>query len=305
MEIKTEDLKNYRPAHIEFVVNTSSCLLPEHIVLPEGEITADVVIEHMERMFVTENHALTVDRVMDHVEKTEIRKKINNILEDLLPVLEEDVLKKSVAAKEAKKELDNALTHVANYDLEAKVLAKTVKAGVVEMKLDQKFTWRIPYKGTFYYYTFIDKEMRLVKISEMSPKERQELFNQAKINEDYFDHGILKNNTVSVSNDDFVQNSIDAMQGIIDNSDSFNRIEITGTGIDSTIIVEKHEDFDTTEVGNVNNEHGGNHEAPIIEESSTTMNINTEEPTFENGGKSLKDTLKKNGKTATQIRKKE
>lgn len=293
---KTEELKNYRPAHIEFVVNTSSCLLPEHIVLPEGEITADIVIEHMERMFVTENHALTVDRIMDHVEKAEIRKKVNNILEDLLPVLEEDVLKKSVAFKEAKKELDNALTHVANYELEAKALAKVVKAGVVEMKLDQKFTWRIPYKGIFYYYTFIDKEMRLVKISEMSPKERQELFNQAKINEDYFDHGILKNNSVSIPDvTDKDQDEIDAIRAIQKemNESSNEKVE------DENTISQVAE-----ETGVVNDEHGGNHEA-CTPENREEIPTTPEPPTFENGGKSLKDTLKKNGKTATQKGKKD
>lgn len=179
-----QKLENYRPAHIEFTVSPDETPVPENL----GKFdNSDDAVLFMQKNFFSLNAGITVNRHMDNFEKNELRKKYNEILEDLLPKFEQelrDAMQEYNAAKAVK---ENAIEQVNVYTNQAKATAVEVKRGLVEMQLDELFTWKIPYKGRYYFFTFIDNEIRLVRISDMTENEKSELFAQGKINEEYFD----------------------------------------------------------------------------------------------------------------------
>lgn len=179
-------VENYRPAHIEFDVAHDGTNVPENLGVFND---ADEAMIFMNKEFFTTNQGVTVARFMDNFEKNEIRKKVNDILENRLPDLEQKAREAVEEYNAAKLNRDNAIGMVNSYTNEAKQLAIEVKRGVVEIKLDEQFTWKLPYKGRYYWFTFIDNSIRLVKITDMSSSEKQELFSQGKVNEEVFDHG--------------------------------------------------------------------------------------------------------------------
>ena len=153
---KTE---NYRPSYIEFTVSPDETPVPENL----GKFdNADEAVLFMQKNFFSLNAGITVNRHMDNYEKNELRKKYNDILENLLPKFEQelrDAMQEYNAAKAVK---ENAIEQVNVYTNQAKATAVEVKRGLVEMRLDELFTWKIPYKGRYYFFTFIDNEIRLV-----------------------------------------------------------------------------------------------------------------------------------------------
>ena len=56
-----------------------------------------------------------------------------------------------------------------------------------EMKLDDSMTFKVPFKGRFYVYTYIDKMVRLVAIRDIPEHEKGELFSQSASNEQFID----------------------------------------------------------------------------------------------------------------------
>ena len=189
LKTRTMETKPYRPAHIDFDVAADNNPIPER--LGEFEQSEDAEV-FMAKNFVTTNNAVTVNRFMDNFEKSELRKKYNDILENLLPVLEQKFRDAMAAFLDAKKEKEDAFEMVSAYTNEAKMTAIEVKRGLVEIKLDEQFTWKLPYKSRFYWFTYIDKEIRLVKITDMTENEKGELFSQGKVNEEVFENGEVK-----------------------------------------------------------------------------------------------------------------
>jgi predicted ribosome quality control (RQC) complex YloA/Tae2 family protein len=189
MEVK----KDYRPALIEFDVAPDGTNVPECL----GTFKTDEeALKHM-LTFTTTNQALTVNRYMDNIERAELRKKYNSLLEDQLPDLEQKLRDAVEEFNDAKKRKEDATEAVSAYTNEAKMLAQKVKRGLMEMRLDDKYTWRMPYKNRFYFFTYIDKQIRLVKIADMTQFEQTELFSQGKINEEVFDNGAVKTKSKS------------------------------------------------------------------------------------------------------------
>ena len=88
---------------------------------------------------------------MDNFEKSELRKAYNDIMENLLPKHEQDMRNAVEAYNHAKTAKDNAVQLVQAYINEARATAEEVKRGVVEMELDELFTWKLPYKGRYYF----------------------------------------------------------------------------------------------------------------------------------------------------------
>lgn len=186
--MSTQKSENYRPASLEFdVAHDGSLISP---MLGEFE-SAEEAVAYMNKNFVVFNNAVTVSRFMDNFEKSELRKKYNTILEERLPLLEQDAREASEKYNQAKAKKEEAIGMVNAFTTEAKLIAQEVKRGLVEMRLDEQFTWKIPYKGRYYWYTFIDFKVVLVKITDMTTTEKTELFSQGKINEDVIERGIL------------------------------------------------------------------------------------------------------------------
>jgi hypothetical protein len=163
--------EDYKPAWIEFNVADDS--VPQS--LGEFEKIDDA------RKFINDNAvaipiSITAQRHMDAFEKRQIRESYQEVLEDTLPKLEREysiALGKLNEAKRLEKEASEMMNAAIT---EAKLLAKQVKAGLVDMKLDELATFRIPYKDKYYFYTFIDNHLKLCAVRDIYESEKKELW---------------------------------------------------------------------------------------------------------------------------------
>jgi len=178
---KSED---YRPAYIEFDVATDGSLMPENF----GSFdSAEEAAKFMGGNMVVINQSLTVNRHMDNFEKKELRENYNHLLENVLPVNENNLSLATSRLSDAKKVHADAVAMVDATLAETKIIAAEVKRGLKEITLDDSMTYKIPYKGRFYIYTYIDKTVRLVAIRNIPEHERGELFSQSASNEVFID----------------------------------------------------------------------------------------------------------------------
>lgn len=176
--------KDYRPVHIEFDVATDNSLMPENFGTFE---TLEEAAKFMGGNMVVINQAMTVNRHMDHVEKKLLRDQCTDLLENILPVNERNHSLATNELAEAKKKEKEAGEMVSATINEAKMVAAEVKRGLKEMGLDDIATFKVPFKGRFYCYTFIDKAVRLVKIQDIPEYQKGELFTQSASNEAFID----------------------------------------------------------------------------------------------------------------------
>lgn len=180
----------YRPANIEFdVANSSQC--PDNFGLFENEKSVN---EFIGKNLIAINQGISVNRFMDNIEKTELRKEYQDLLELKMPLLERELMKATAAYEEAKKELADAKELVSATTNEVKTLAIEVKRGTKSIELDSQFTWRVPFNGRFYFYTYIDKNLKLCKISDILEYEKQEIFNASYQNEEFFNNNFPAEN---------------------------------------------------------------------------------------------------------------
>jgi len=181
--------QNYRPANIEFVVANASNM-PDNL----GEFqSAKEAVDFISKNVTAFNHKLSVVRFMDNFEKKELREQYIELLEVKLPLMEKDHEKAAEAFARAKKALADATELVSAITNEIKALAFEVKRGVREINLDDQFTWRVPFEGKYYFYTYIDKCIKLCKISEIPAHEKSELFANCAKNDEFFNDNFPKN----------------------------------------------------------------------------------------------------------------
>lgn len=176
------NLEDYRPVNIEFDVANSS-IVPDNLGQYENSQKA---LEFISKNIVGINQKVTVNRFMDHVEKIELRKEYSDLLENKLPILERDLMKASSVFEQAKKDLADAKEYVNATTNEAKALAVEVKRGTKEISLDDMFTWRVPFEGRYYFFTFIDNQIKLCKISDIPEHEKMDLYNAMNQNDEFF-----------------------------------------------------------------------------------------------------------------------
>lgn len=177
-----ETSETYRPANIEFNVDGGAIPLNIGFEFKEQPDAALFVAQHL----VGINSKAVVSRFMDNFEKSEIRKEYQEILEMKLPILEREMMKAMQEFTEAKKKLDDAKEYVSAATNETKALAVEVKRGLKEMELDDMNTWRVPIDGKYYFYTFMDNQIKLAKVLDIPPYEKTELFNATTHNESFF-----------------------------------------------------------------------------------------------------------------------
>lgn len=174
------ETENYRPANIEFNVAHDGTLMPENF----GEFeSAEAAAKFIGAKLISINQGITVARHMDSFEKKEIRAEYNDIMENELPSLEKKLSIATSELSEAKKKASDATSTYDAAIIQSKALAAVVKRGLKDMNLDENFTYRIAYKSRYYFYTYMDKQLKLCKISDIPEREKQELFNQMAENE--------------------------------------------------------------------------------------------------------------------------
>jgi hypothetical protein len=176
-----KSLENYRPANLEFEVNTNE------VPLNLGNFKTDKeAIEFINSKLTALGQKITALRFIDNFEKSEIRKEYNDLLENKLPFLKKDLQKAEMELKEAKDKVKELQSQVDGTITEAESLAVQVKIGTKEINLDDNFTWRVAYNGKYFYYTFIDNQIKLAKIAIIPDYEKSELFNQQENNAAFF-----------------------------------------------------------------------------------------------------------------------
>ena len=180
--MKNED---YRPKNITFDVAMDETVMPE--ALGEFKKHEDVLKFLGNAKLTTINQAMTASRHMDATEKKEIRENYIDVLENVLPRLEKDHSVKTQAFNEAKKAEKDAHEMVNASISEAKILARDAKRGLKPITLDDVYTFRLPYKGRYYFYTWIDGVLKLCKISDIPEHEKTEIWNAMAANEEFIE----------------------------------------------------------------------------------------------------------------------
>jgi len=172
---------DYRPANIEFDVANSS-ILPDNLGKFE---TAKNAIDFIHANFLGVNQKISVLRFMDNFEKSEIRKEYSELLEHELPSLEKKLQIANQIFEQAKKGLSEAKEMVNATINTVKALSNEVKLGTKEITLDDQFTWRIPFNGNYYFFTFIDLQLKLAKVSAIPEHEKMDVLNSLSQNEKF------------------------------------------------------------------------------------------------------------------------
>jgi hypothetical protein len=176
---------NYRPATIEFDVAHDGSNVPQSF----GEFTtAEEAAKFLGSNFTSINQALTVSRHMDAKEKTEIRREYNDLLENILPSREKELSAATIEFNAAKKKQGECQELVNATVTEVKSLAMEVKRGLVDIKLDDMHTSRIPYRGRYYFFTYMDKQLKLCAIRDIPEHEKGEIWNAMAANEEFIDN---------------------------------------------------------------------------------------------------------------------
>lgn len=172
----------YRPSDIQFSVDGQG--MPENLGFHFENATAasEFIGKHTRGI----NSNVRASRYMDNFEKRMIREDYQELLEDRIPMLEKAVTKAKMAFELAKKELADAQEAMNATHNEAVSLAKEVKRGIVEMELDDLYTWKVPVEDRYYFYTFIDNQIKLCKITDIPAHEKGEIFNVMHNNREFF-----------------------------------------------------------------------------------------------------------------------
>ena len=174
----------YRPAVIEFPVVHDGTNVPETLGKFE---TAEEMSKFLGANLIVVNTSLIVNRFLDNKEKRDLRDLCMTLLEDDVPVYARRLNEADTLLANAKKALKDAQER---YDAEiAKVrdLSAEAKKGLREMNLDEKYTFRVPYKGSYYFFTWLDQVLKLCLIRVIPEHERQDLYNASAGNEEWID----------------------------------------------------------------------------------------------------------------------
>ncbi len=174
----------YRPVNIEFNVAHDGSLMPETLGSFE---TPEEVSKFIGGNLTAVNQALTVMRHMDLKEKKELQEKYSELLENIVPIYKSKLYEAELALADAKKALKEAEERYNAEMADVQDLASEKKRGLRDMNLDEKYTFRVPYQGRYYFYTWIDKVLKLCLIRNIPETEKQDLFNAMANNEQYID----------------------------------------------------------------------------------------------------------------------
>jgi hypothetical protein len=184
----------YRPANIEFNVAHDGSNVPETF----GEFKdAEEAMAFLGSNLIAVNSAITAARHMDFKEKTDLRNECTDIMENQVPVYEKGLSDAENALNDAKKKLKTAEEAYDFVISQAKSIANEVKRGLKDMELDELFTVRIAYKSRHYFFTYIDKQLKLCLIRDIPESEKAEIWNQMAGNEIFIDTNFGEKKTKS------------------------------------------------------------------------------------------------------------
>ena len=161
-----DKLKNYEPEFIEVVLDEATMeKYADMLVIFKGARNVEEVIKQLQDNFSAEfPEKEVVRRRLDGFEIANIREEYCAIQENELPDAIREQLDAYEKAKRIKKEADDNLLTVRKNIAD---LAARVKDGSEDYKLSSKNTVKLACSGNFFYFSWINDEMRLVKVEKV------------------------------------------------------------------------------------------------------------------------------------------
>lgn len=175
-------VKDYLPAVIEFTTKTSE--VPENLGTFE---TPEDVQKFMSENFIAMPKQIETNRLLDDYEKEHIRNEYITELEENLPVYQKQHFERAAeteSAKEAEKRAKETVNASFN---KIEALSKEVRKGIAEINLDPATTYEVAFGGNYYYYTWINGELKLAKIKKIPDHDISDLFNSSERNKAFFE----------------------------------------------------------------------------------------------------------------------
>ena len=175
------DLKNYRPAKIDFVLDDKAKeTFKDVMVLCKGAKSSKEPLKVFKEKFnclFPEGELAT--RKYDTHEIAMIREEYCLKEENDVPKRKQELQETLEAIKAMKKNAEEAYNSIL---LEIADLAARVKEGTTDIKLSSTETVRIALNGYFLFYSWVDGEMKLVKTQKIPDWDRGGLWSQEDVN---------------------------------------------------------------------------------------------------------------------------
>lgn len=159
-------LKNYEPDFIEIKLDDATReKYADMLVIFKGAKNVDEVITQLRDNFSAEfPEKEVVRRALDEFEITNIREEYCTIQENELPDAIREQLDAYEKAKRIKKDADDNLLKVRKNIAD---LAARVKDGAEDYHLSNKNTVKLACAGRFFYFSWINEQMQLVKVEKI------------------------------------------------------------------------------------------------------------------------------------------
>lgn len=175
------DLKEYRPAKIDFVLDDKAKeTFKDVMVLCKGAKSSKEPLKVFKEKFnclFPEGELAT--RQYDAHEIAMIREEYCLKEENDVPKRKQELQETLEAIKAMKKNAEEAYNSIL---LEIADLAARVKEGTTDFKLSSTETVRIALNGYFLFYSWVDGEMKLVKAQKIPDWDRGGLWSQEDVN---------------------------------------------------------------------------------------------------------------------------
>lgn len=175
------DLKNYRPAKIDFVLDDKAKeTFKDVLVLCKGAKSSKEPLKvFKEKLNCLFPEGELATRQYDTHEIAMIREEYCLKEENDVPKRKQELQETLEAIKAMKKNAEEAYNSIL---LEIADLAARVKEGTTEFKLSSTETVRIALNGYFLFYSWVDGEMQLVKAHKIPDWDRNTLWSQEDVN---------------------------------------------------------------------------------------------------------------------------
>lgn len=175
------DLKEYRPAKIDFVLDDKAKeTFKDVMVICKGAKSSKEPLKVFKEKFnclFPEGELAT--RQYDAHEIAMIREEYCLKEESDVPKRKQELQETLEAVKAMKKAAEEAYNSIL---LEIADLAARVKEGTTDFKLSSTETVRIALNGYFLFYSWVDGEMKLVKTQKIPDWDRNTLWSQEDVN---------------------------------------------------------------------------------------------------------------------------
>ncbi|MHA7823660.1 hypothetical protein ACVVIH_12930 [Chryseobacterium arthrosphaerae] len=150
--------------------------------------TIDDFQEYFALNTVSEHQKVHAKRWYTDEEIQNFREIILNVVEEELPEAKQNLLEKEANLSTAKKEKEVAVESVGALQTKISDLATEIKGEKTTIDVPANRTYRVPYKGKYYFYVWQDNgDCVLAYVQDIPEHEKAELFSSTNKNEEFFE----------------------------------------------------------------------------------------------------------------------